>query len=457
MAISTSILRTYAQTQFPDNESQEIDPKDLRDFGVLVADIIDAAGIDMVITGLQAYVDAAQEISDHVDGVALAIDADRLAIETAIADMDGGTTGQVLVKASNTNYDYTWATLTNAGDMQKLTYDPSGKNADAFSMGNMVETSTKKILSDAERTKLAGIAGGATANSSDAALLNRANHTGTQSVATLAGVTATAAELNLLDGAVDHDLTAWRAATSTDKALISPAMLRSVAGANRYALKIITSGTIDLSAIKAELDPDTMVLILVWGGGAGGARNTYATGGGGGGCTPLYIRLGDLPDTLTATIGPGGAGRTTDGSGNNGTASTLVGTGINLTGWPGKGGQASASDESNLTGGLGGGVFADASDPRSGSDTIYGGGNAGNRRGSVLGPGGSPAVNSYSGSGTWGAGGGSLNIISGAGRSIFGGQGGGAGQNGTAPGGGGGGSTGGTSGAGARGEVWILI
>jgi hypothetical protein len=41
------------------------------------------------------------------------------------------------------------------------------------------------IITSAERTKLTGIADGATANSSDATLLARANHTGTQTAATI--------------------------------------------------------------------------------------------------------------------------------------------------------------------------------------------------------------------------------------------------------------------------------
>lgn len=45
------------------------------------------------------------------------------------------------------------------GDMLAATYDPTAKAADAFSMGNMVETTTKKILSDTERAKLAAITG----------------------------------------------------------------------------------------------------------------------------------------------------------------------------------------------------------------------------------------------------------------------------------------------------------
>lgn len=52
--------------------------------------------------------------------------------------------------------------------------------ADDFTDGT-----TNKFLTASERTKLSGIATGATANSSDATLLNRANHTGTQSADTI--------------------------------------------------------------------------------------------------------------------------------------------------------------------------------------------------------------------------------------------------------------------------------
>lgn len=73
----------------------------------------------------------------------------------------------------------------SSGDMQKSVYDPSTKNSDAFSMGNMDETATKKVLTNTERseisvntaknsypsadsTKLAGIESGAEVNQSDA-------------------------------------------------------------------------------------------------------------------------------------------------------------------------------------------------------------------------------------------------------------------------------------------------
>ena len=48
--------------------------------------------------------------------------------------------------------------------MVKSVYDPTAKNADAFSMANMVEGTTNKIFTATERTKLSGIATGAEVN-----------------------------------------------------------------------------------------------------------------------------------------------------------------------------------------------------------------------------------------------------------------------------------------------------
>ena len=77
----------------------------------------------------------------------------------------GGTTGQQLVKLSNTDYDYDWETPAGAGDMLASTYDPTNVADDAFDQDNMVSGTTNKNYTATEQTKLAGIASGATANS----------------------------------------------------------------------------------------------------------------------------------------------------------------------------------------------------------------------------------------------------------------------------------------------------
>ena len=56
------------------------------------------------------------------------------------------------------------------------------------SIDNIAESATHKKMTAAERTKLAGVATGATANATDATLLARANHTGTQAISTVLGL-----------------------------------------------------------------------------------------------------------------------------------------------------------------------------------------------------------------------------------------------------------------------------
>lgn len=50
------------------------------------------------------------------------------------------------------------------GSMEKSVYDPTDKQADVFNMDNMVESSTAKIFTDVERTKLSNIEAGAQVN-----------------------------------------------------------------------------------------------------------------------------------------------------------------------------------------------------------------------------------------------------------------------------------------------------
>ena len=67
-------------------------------------------------------------------------------------------------------------------------------------------TSASGLMSGADKTKLNGVASGATANATDAQLRDRATHTGTQAIGTVTGLQAA------LDGKLD---TAGNAATAT--------------------------------------------------------------------------------------------------------------------------------------------------------------------------------------------------------------------------------------------------
>lgn len=86
-----------------------------------------------------------------------------------------------------------------SGDMSKSTYDTDddGKvnaadTADSVPWAGVTGKGGKDLSTEdyttAEKNKLAGIATGATANSSDAVLVARTNHTGTQAIATVSGL-----------------------------------------------------------------------------------------------------------------------------------------------------------------------------------------------------------------------------------------------------------------------------
>lgn len=88
-------------------------------------------------------------------------------------------------------------------DTEKLAATHAGTGGSAHANAT---TSVAGFMSASDKTKLDGVASGATANSSDAVLLARANHTGTQALATISDVTITATNLNILDDGADTTL-----------------------------------------------------------------------------------------------------------------------------------------------------------------------------------------------------------------------------------------------------------
>ena len=205
----------------------------------------------------------------------------------------------------------------------------------------------------------------------------------------------------------------------------------------------------------AGLDDDRMVTIEAWGGGGGGGNNASAGAGGGGSYTMLRIRAGDLPSTVTVTIGAGGAMATAGGNTSFGAFLTAYGGGFSGSGAGNGGGggggelQAGANQPSptgNAAGGLIGGGVGMAGSGGSGSDrgnarTLWGGGGGGSNS----------SGRSSGGLAIFGGGGGASGTGDG-GFSLHGGSGGAGGVAGSAPGGGGG-----RQAAGGRGEVRVWI
>ena len=194
---------------------------------------------------------------------------------------------------------------------------------------------------------------------------------------------------------------------------------------------------------------------LAWSGGGSGEKNVSGSAirsGGGGGCGDFLLLASTVGTTETITIGAGGLGVTSDGSGLVGGNTTI---GSLFTVFAGNNYAYGGSVVSALTNG----ANAPSGYEGGGSDStaragVWGGGCGSNNGGNAPGK-------SFFGAGA----GGTINSVENvraAGASTFGGAGGAAsvassGTAGNAPGGGGGATIyGATSGAGARGEVRIF-
>ena len=212
--------------------------------------------------------------------------------------------------------------------------------------------------------------------------------------------------------------------------------------ATRYRQQFDASGT---WTKPTDLDPDTIVMVEIWGGGGGGGSDTYAGGGGGGDYVPRFFRLGDLASSVSITVGAGGGVNAAGGASWFGTLAAAYGGGYGRTyngggggGSGGVGGNASTSTSANNAG-QGGGQFG-AGANAGGENNNGGGGLAGENAGLPEAGGGGGTYNltaskyrggdSYYGGG--GGGGGTAANMTGlaGGRSVYGG-GGGGGKSGT--------------------------
>lgn len=106
---------------------------------------------------------------------------------------------------------------------------------------NLATTSAAGMMAAADKTKLDGVAAGATANATDAALRDRATHTGTQAIATITG----------LQTALDSKLSALPHGTAT---VTVPA--NSWSHAQTVTATGVTPSSVVLCSVAPHLDAD---------------------------------------------------------------------------------------------------------------------------------------------------------------------------------------------------------
>lgn len=125
-----------------------------------------------------------------------------------------------------------------------------GGGSSTISADSVVETSGSKVMTSAERTKLAAIATFATANSSDATLLARSNHTGVQAQSTVTNLVS--------DLAAKQD--AATAVTLTGNQTLTG---KSISGTTNTFLNIPQSAVITLTADLAQKQTQAQVSAIV--------------------------------------------------------------------------------------------------------------------------------------------------------------------------------------------------
>jgi hypothetical protein len=159
------------------------------------------AAVTALVGGAPGALDTLKELAD-----AIGDDANFAATVTNVLGTKANLSALAAVALSGAYSDLTGRpTLGTAAVANATEFDPIGSAASAQSIAiqraNHTGTQTADTLTDGttqkaflatERTKLAGIAAGATANQPDAFLLARANHTGTQAASTITGLATVA-------------------------------------------------------------------------------------------------------------------------------------------------------------------------------------------------------------------------------------------------------------------------
>ena len=213
------------------------------------------------------YNSTAGKFRGHQNGASL----DIVAAATALAD---GDKGDITVSGSGAVWAIDPGTVTNAklGNVNTATFKArttagSGSPEDltgtqATTLLDVATASLKGLISSADFTKLSGIATGATANSSDAILLARATHTGTQAAATISDFTEAAQDA--VGAAFDTTLVYNDAGNSMGRAALS-GHITIAAASNVAALGSFTLAQLNTAVSDADVSPTTHTHVLAAG------------------------------------------------------------------------------------------------------------------------------------------------------------------------------------------------
>lgn len=239
----TKILPAAIFAKFPAADDPDVTP---RDWGVTVTEVFSAGGKIFSIQPLIAH------LSNPIPGINLG----------TIEVPPGSPTVPAPVYAKGIAGGV--AALDADGDVvDALGEKVAGGLPEDATLSDLAESTTVKYFTATEKTKLAGVASGATANDTDANLKSRANHTGTQAISTVTnlqsnldakaplaspaftgtptGITKAHVGLGSVDNTADSDKpvstaqAAAIAAKADDNAVVKLAGAQTVAGVKTFS------------------------------------------------------------------------------------------------------------------------------------------------------------------------------------------------------------------------------
>ena len=144
----------------------------------------------------------------HIDGAPAASEARVVIKQGALLALEGSSSSLATLRSTNST-DVTLNMPSSSGTIALRTEVPTS----VTDLTDVTSAGSGAIITSSERTKLTGIATGATLNSPDSILLNRSYHTGTQTASTISdfdtevsnnsSVAANTAKVGYTDSAVD--------------------------------------------------------------------------------------------------------------------------------------------------------------------------------------------------------------------------------------------------------------
>lgn len=227
------------------------------------------------IAGLQTALDGKQPVGDYATNTALtnglagkanASSLATVATSGAYIDLTGRPTIPVtIVEGVTAGANVTIDSSDPSNPVISATAGAAGVSSVNAETGAVIldtddiAEGANKYVSQVEKSKLAGIAPGATANSSDATLLNRANHTGTQAQSTITDLTTDMGlKMNRrVIATTSTPLTAGAAAQTDYVYRVSGAttltLPTAVGNTNRYTVVNVGSSTVTVATTSSQM------------------------------------------------------------------------------------------------------------------------------------------------------------------------------------------------------------